>query len=270
MINWRLQKFLLENDRTLLYQSGYRPSRSTIDALARLEADIRTTMIRDDYCLVIFIVITQAFDKVWHHGLVSKLASVGLTGHLPCFIQQFLQNRSIQVKIDGVYSRMHPLHAGTPQGAVLSPTIFNMMINDIFNGCPDEIQYSLYADNGAMRIVGQDETTCADVMQKALLSLEKWAHTRGLPISASKIVAMKFSRKHKLSCPELSINTTVIRYVTSHKYLGMTLDRKLTWSKHILVLRERYQRDLRLMAVVSRRGFGADYLSLRRIYIALI
>ena len=46
------------------------------------------------------------------------------------------------------------------QGAVLSPTLFNVMINDLFNGCLGNVEMSLYADDGALWIVGQDIDNC--------------------------------------------------------------------------------------------------------------
>ena len=51
-------------------------------------------------------------------------------------------------------SQPYPLAAVVPQGAVLSPTLFNVMINDFFNGCPGNVEMSLYADDRALWIVG--------------------------------------------------------------------------------------------------------------------
>ena len=47
-------------------------------------------LIQDDYCLAVFLDISQAFDTVWHHGLLKNLKNMGLEGHLPNFIQQSL------------------------------------------------------------------------------------------------------------------------------------------------------------------------------------
>lgn len=73
MANWRLQQHLEENSLITKHQSGYRPGHATMDPLARLEADIRTTLIQDDFCLAVFLDITQAFDTVWHSGLLQKI-----------------------------------------------------------------------------------------------------------------------------------------------------------------------------------------------------
>ena len=107
-------------------------------------------LIQDDYCLAVFFDISQAFDTVWHHGLLKKLKNMGLEGHLPYFIQQFPLARRIQVRNEGVLSQAHPLLASVPQGAVLSPTLFNIIINDLFDKIPKNVEVSQFADDGAL------------------------------------------------------------------------------------------------------------------------
>ena len=52
--------------------------------------------------------------------------------------------------------------------------------------------------------------------------------------------------------------------------LGVVLDKELTWSKHVERIKARCQRDLRLMSIVSANGWGADYSTLRTLYVTLI
>ena len=68
---------------------------------------------------------------------------MNLEGQLPNFIQQFLLERQIQVKNEGTLSQPYYLAASVPQGAVLSSTLFNMMINDLFGECPGGVEVSV-------------------------------------------------------------------------------------------------------------------------------
>ena len=61
-----------------------------------------------------------------------------------------------------------------------------------------------------------------------------------------------------------------VEYVKNLKFLGLIIDCKLSWRKHIYELRDRCQGDLRLLTVVAGRGWGADFYTLRELYIALI
>ena len=105
---------------------------------------------------------------------------------------------------------------------------------------------SLYPDDGALWVVGQDANCCGKIMQEAIYSLEQWSHTWGLHISPEKTVAMLFNRKIESPCPPPLLGGTQLEYVGLHKFLGMTLDIKLSWSKHILSLSVRCCKYLRI------------------------
>ena len=47
------------------------------------------------------------------------------------FITAFSSNRSLQVKISLAHSQVKNLHNGIPQGSVLNPLLFAVMINDL-------------------------------------------------------------------------------------------------------------------------------------------
>ena len=102
--------------------------------------------------MAIFLDIEKAFDSVWHHCLLQKIHEHGLKGHLPFFIKSFLTGRQVKVRIGTTYSRSSSLACRVAQGSIISPTLFSIMINDIFEDCDPSIQKSLFADDGAIWI----------------------------------------------------------------------------------------------------------------------
>lgn len=270
MVNWRLQNFMETKALLNPCQSGFRSGHNTLDPLMRLEAAAQVSLTRGHYCVAVFLDIMQAFDKVWHHGLLLKLRSLGLEGRLPRFLQQFLSLRKISVRVDGELSDSKPVFAGVPQGSVISPTLFNIMINDLFDKCPKNVSNSLYADDGALWASGPDLPQLTTTIQEALLALEEWSHSWGLQLSPSKTKAMMFTGKRKVPKTVLLLHQSQIEFVSSYKFLGLTIDRKLSWAPHITRLKETCQADLRLLSIISYRGFGADYTTLRRLYTALL
>jgi len=63
-----------------------------------------------------------------------KLYAHGLRGNLPFFVTNFLRDRTFSVKFPGnVISDVFVQENGVPQGSVLSPTLFCIMINDILS-----------------------------------------------------------------------------------------------------------------------------------------
>ena len=63
--------------------------------------------------------------------------------------------------------------------------------------------------------------------------LTSWGHTCGLKFNAEKTIAVHFSRKRKTSPYKLKLEGQEINYSNSAKYLGVVLDRKLSWREHI-------------------------------------
>ena len=97
-----------------------------------------------------FLDIHKAFDMTWRHGILMKLYAHGFTGNLPIFVCNFLQDRTLSVKLPGnVISDVSIQENWVPQGSVLSPILFCIMINDILSTTPvpRNLKYSLYVDD---------------------------------------------------------------------------------------------------------------------------
>jgi len=80
--------------------------------------------------LSVFIDIEKAYDMVKKEVLLSTLLSYGISGRMFYFIRSFLSIRTFQVRIGSTLSMTKRLENGTPQGSVLSPILFSLMIND--------------------------------------------------------------------------------------------------------------------------------------------
>ena len=93
---------------------------------------------------VLALDISEAFDRVWHAGLLHKLQSYGISGQIFGLISFFLSNRQLRVVLDRKSSQEYPVNAGVPQGSILGPTLFLQYINDL----PDDVicNIAIYAD----------------------------------------------------------------------------------------------------------------------------
>ena len=129
-------------------QYGFRSNRSTADLLTVITDRIYSTLNISGEARAVALDISKAFDKVWHVGLLRKLAAYGIKGPLLEIISSFLKNRRIKVVLDGQSSSSHLINAGVPQGSVLAPTLFLIFINDL----PDDIisKLAIYADDSTI------------------------------------------------------------------------------------------------------------------------
>ena len=83
---------------------------------------------------MIYLDFSKAFDKVDHGVLLHKLKDLGITGKLGIWFFQFLTNRTHYVRIPCGISKDSVVLCGVPQGTVLGPLLFLIMISDINKG----------------------------------------------------------------------------------------------------------------------------------------
>ena len=147
MINKRLIWYLESNNLLTRYQSGFRAGRSTNDNLVRLETFIRDAFIKKEHVVAVFFDLEKAYDTTWRYGIMKDIHKLGLRGRLPTFIESFLADRTMQVRVGSTLSDLYDQEQGVPQGGVLSTTLFNIKINDIVNCLDNLTDCSLYVDD---------------------------------------------------------------------------------------------------------------------------
>ena len=79
----------------------------------------------------IFINLQKAFDTVDHARLLSKLTIYGIRNEELMWFEDYLFNRTQFVAFEGVETSVQPISCGVPQGSILDPLLFVLLINDI-------------------------------------------------------------------------------------------------------------------------------------------
>ena len=112
----------------------------------------------------------------------------------------------------------------------------------MWNLCFDELLEALhrgpatcvgYADDGLLLVSGPDPSALADTIRPLLQKAVEWGRKYGLRFSPEKTKAMLFTRKRKYSTPRLEFQGVDLEFMDEIKYLGITVNRKLTWTGHL-------------------------------------
>ena len=143
MINARLVSYLETNNLISPVQSGFRSERSTNDTSVRLETFIRDAFVKKEHVVAVCFDLEKAYDTIWKYGILRGLRELGVKGRLAKFLESFLAERSIQVRVGSTLSDTFGLSQGVSQGSILSTTLFNIKINSIMN-CLDPKQTGHY------------------------------------------------------------------------------------------------------------------------------
>ncbi|GFY35817.1 putative RNA-directed DNA polymerase from transposon BS [Trichonephila clavipes] len=195
----------------------------------------------------------------------------GLRGNLPIFIFNFLAVRYFNVRIGHSSSHKFIQDQGVPQGSVLRVTHFNIHMSNILHQLPPSVRGMLYVDDLQVSCQGSDMRLIERQLQTTVNRLVQWCDQNGHTISPSKSSCVHFCRKRNLHPdPSIHIGHIQIPVVSAVRFLGVIFDCKLTFLPHVLYLRKRCERSLNILKVLSNTLWGADRVSLLRVYHALI
>ena len=270
IINHRL-KWYLESEQILVpQQAGFRECYSIEDQVTYLSQAVEDAFQEKKKVLAMWVDFKQAFDKVWKDGLIAKLKRNGIQGNMIRWIQSFLHNRRTRVSIDGVQSRKVLLHQGVPQGGVISPTLFLVYINDLVKDLPAGVKAALYADDLALWCTDEYTTTANVRMQQATDLLMTWAEKWHVTINTDKTSTTLFTLSPRDKAVTIHLGTTLLKEENFPTYLGVTFDKRLTWSKHIENAEGKARRRLGLLRKLAGTSWGANEKTLKKVYNGVI
>ena len=168
-----------------------------MDSLLIVKNFIETTFSRKESCIVIHIDLEGAYDCIWHEGLIHKLINVIKVDN--CYIKwlrDYLRNRTGKVSLGINESDSVRITSGVPQGAVLSPLLFNIMLSDI--PTDENIQLVIYADDINIMCRDSDFNNLKENMQSYLNKLSDWLYEWKFTLSHSKCIQQMYSRKRSV------------------------------------------------------------------------
>ena len=275
MVNARLVHCLETQGALSDEQCGFRKGRSTTDHLVRFETFIREAWAEDKHVVAIFFDLEKAYDTTWKHGILRKLHELGYRGRMAHFLEGFLESRTFKVRAGSTYSDTFEQEMGVPQGSILSPTLFNVQINDIAKVAKEALrgkrsECSLFVDDFALCVSASTIGRAERALQGCVNKVQEWVCKNGFKFSENKTVAIHFWKGTKIADPSIFLNRTKITAVNEARFLGLIFDRRLTFKSHIQDLKLRCLKSLNVLKVVSHTDWGADSKVLLRLYQALV
>ena len=233
---WYIQDTALTKSPLNMNQHAFRKGRSTDSALSSHVEYIEQTFIKRQFGLGIYLDVKGAYDALNTESIIKAMRKKQIHNHIIRWYAHYLNNRYITATHNGV-TVMKKATRGTPQGGVLSPIIFDITFDgglDLFNE-KGRIKLTGFADDISLFIRGPNLRVLQEQMQKAITKLVVWCGKNGLQFSPEKSCAIVFTRKRyeRAQLVPLTIEGAPIEYKNEVKYLGITLDHKLTWKAHI-------------------------------------
>lgn len=232
---------------------GFISGKSTQNCIHRVLSGIRKRY-------TIFIDIKGAFDSANPTAILAEL-SMMTSGSIIRIIKDYLTDRYGRVYFEGVYSKWERIELGTPQGGVLSPMLFNILMNVIGSLKLRGVVSTIYADD----IVLQADSYSAVIA--GLKEIENACNSLGLVISPEKT---KVLHKRGKDSKIIKLQGKVIEEVTTYKYMGVTLGQCNHRNDEVTKIKQICLPRLTLLRKVAWGSVGSSIPVLKTLYISMI
>ncbi len=199
-------------------QFAYKKCHNTIMALIKCQhSSLKWLENGARYVRVFSFDFKKAFDSVPHDILCSKLRNLPLNPYIYNWIVNFLDGRYQRVKVDGIRTNYVSINRGVPQGTVLGPVLFSVMINDI-KTVNNQNELVKFADDLTLEVPGFDH---GDTSLIEVKNIEEWSERNRMQLNMKKTYEMVIRSKISITLPPAIPN---IKRKSSLKILGMNLE----------------------------------------------
>ena len=191
----------------------------------------------------IFLDLSKAFDTLNFDILLCKLKYYGIDGISLNLIKSYLTNRFQYVQFENSESGLREIKTAIPQGSILGPLFFSIVINDLVNSST-KFRFLMYADDTTIYF-NLDDFPLVNREFEINCELEKvntWLKLNKLSINVDKTKCMFFHKRRPITPLQFSMNNRAIDVVENFNYLGIILDANMSWKSHIAMVRNKLSR----------------------------
>jgi len=217
------------SDKMSAYRKGYSCQHVLLDFTEK----IRHHLDENSVVGAVLMDLSKAFDCLPHELLIAKLAAYGVKERTLRLFYSYLKDRRQSVNIKGKLSKFLTILAGVPQGSILGPILFNIFLND-FIYIFDKNDVFNFADDNTLTAVAKTIPIVVQCLENDSRKAISWLSVNHMIANPGKFKGIIFQKGNKDSSGiPMSINDKVIESSADVTLLGLTIDCKLSLSKHI-------------------------------------
>lgn len=259
LVTKHLLKQVEEN--RLLHEGHYggRPNKSGHEALTHLVSWIEGEWSKGNRVSALFADVRLAFPYVHHPRLLLILEKKGFHSQTLNVINNFLKNRSTALSFNGFNAEPFELTHGLPQGSPLSPLLYLLYNNSLLETTANLTHSTAlgFIDDVVLLTTAFDEHRLRSQMQTLAYRQNKWATNHGAIFDAKKTFWVIFSTQDLKNPPTISFaDRKNIKPEKKAKWLGITIDSKLTFAQQRAKVIAKGKQRARFLATLSKVEWG--------------
>ena len=251
-------------------QYGFRPQRSTEDAINIIVSKRKEILNNNKFGLFVSLDVAGAFDSAWWSLILVSLKKFDIPNNLIDILKSYFTNRKAKLSICGETSEKS-LSRGCPQGAKCSPLLWNILYDNLLQlRLPNDCYIQAFADDAFLIVSHENLDICENRANKALEKISKWGEDNKIEFNPSKTQAMLVTKRRKTRQIDLKMKGVTIDIVKHMKYLGVIIENKNKWNKHLDLISNKTRRLYHQILRTTGKEWGLSSEVRRTIYISAI
>ena len=264
----RLAPLLLDHRLSSDRQYGFRPGKSTEDAIVKLR-EVVASKVEESYVLAIALDISGAFDNVWWPNVLYELKRRNCPRNLYGLVDSYFSERSVQI-MGKQESVSKSVTKGCPQGSILGPSFWNLVFDDLLAVLSSEeleCEPIAYADDVLVIVSGNSREALRVRGQAAVTAVSEWCGRKKLQLSAEKTEMLLVKGDLDIRRPPtIRLNGRGIKMQPVIKYLGVHLETGLKMDTHVRKVSEKCLNLFNALARIAKANWGLGYGALYTLY----
>ena len=245
----QLIDFLETNNIINSNQHAYRKAHNTATCLFEVTNYLYQILDEKKLAAVISLDLSKAFDSINHNLLLNKLSTMGLSENSILWVKSYLTNRQQFAQFKDFTSTSQEITAGVPQGSIIGPLLFLCFTNDLYTAFDKNHQIYSYADDTQIIVNANDEKQLTKKVEETIKIAQSWYSKNSMKNNTGKTEILYINSRTNNKKIYINIVENGKRK-TLHpkpfvKILGVFLDEKLTWDKHIRYVKKNATNSIR-------------------------
>jgi len=245
------------------------PLKSTTDATLAVKEYIEEIFRRGHITITISLDVQGAFDEAWWPSILHNLKTLDCPKNLFNLTRSYFSGRTETLHTYSIQTE-RDITKGCPQGSICGPGFWNIKYNSLLNltyGKPTKA--TAFSDDLLIAVRAENVQEADNFTNIEINIITNWAKGNKINFNEQKSKAMIAARRKRREITEVNIylKSKPIQQVKNIRYLGITINNKLSFREHIISTTNKYTTLIHTLAKSAKLNWGLKQEALNIIYV---